>query len=104
VYHYRQLEDTLTYIYIYVLLNNNVVIKQKIHEDDRMAAKTQLMIHTAKHNDCILQICLWQTKRQRRVNNSVSNGCSFGPGRFYSSAWQRPYPIIKQQFLSEPSL
>jgi len=29
---------------------------------------------------------------------SVSNGSSFGPGRFYRSAWQRPYPIKNRRF------
>jgi hypothetical protein len=32
-------------------------------------------------------------RRQIRGPGSVSNGSSFGPGRFYRSAWQRPYPI-----------
>ena len=29
---------------------------------------------------------------------SVSNGSSFGPGRFYRSAWQRPYHIKNRRF------
>jgi hypothetical protein len=29
---------------------------------------------------------------------SVSNGSSFGPGQFYRSAWQRPYPIKNRRF------
>jgi len=29
---------------------------------------------------------------------SVSNGSSFRPGRFYWSAWQRPYPIKNRRF------
>jgi len=32
------------------------------------------------------------------VAPSVSNGSSFGPGRFYRSAWQRPYPIKNRRF------
>ena len=28
----------------------------------------------------------------------VSNGSSFGPGRIYRSAWQRPYPIKNRRF------
>jgi hypothetical protein len=28
----------------------------------------------------------------------VSNGSSFGPGQFYRSAWDRPYPIKNRQF------
>jgi hypothetical protein len=28
----------------------------------------------------------------------VSNGSSFGPGRFYRSAWQWPYPIKNRRF------
>jgi len=30
--------------------------------------------------------------------NSVNNGSSFGPGRFYRSAWQQPYHINNQRF------
>jgi hypothetical protein len=29
---------------------------------------------------------------------SVSNGSSFGPGGYYRSAWQRPYPIKNRRF------
>ena len=32
------------------------------------------------------------------VDTSVSNGSSFGPGRFYRSAWQQPYPIKNRRF------
>jgi hypothetical protein len=28
------------------------------------------------------------------ITYSVSNGSSFGPGRFYRSAWQRPYLVF----------
>jgi len=35
-------------IYLYVLLKKNVVIKEKVHEDDRMAAKTPLIIYYAE--------------------------------------------------------
>jgi len=30
--------------------------------------------------------------------SSVSNGSSFGPGGYYRSAWQRPYPIKNRRF------
>jgi len=33
-----------------------------------------------------------------RAAIGVSNGSSFGPGRFYRSAWQRPYPIKNRRF------
>jgi hypothetical protein len=32
------------------------------------------------------------------IQCSVSNSSSFGPGRFYRSAWQRPYPIKNRRF------
>jgi len=32
------------------------------------------------------------------VLDSVSNGSRFGPGRFYRSAWQWPYPIKNRRF------
>ena len=35
------------------------------------------------------------------VTCSVSNGSSFGPGRFYRSAWQRPYPIKNRRFFKQ---
>jgi hypothetical protein len=31
-------------------------------------------------------------------STSVNNGTSFGPGRFYRSAWQLPYPIKNRPF------
>jgi len=31
-------------------------------------------------------------------NASFSNGSSFGPSRFYRSAWQQPYPIKNRRF------
>jgi len=48
--------------YIYLLLRKNMVIKKKVPEDYRKAAKTPLIIHYAKWNDCILQIRKWQTQ------------------------------------------
>jgi len=29
---------------------------------------------------------------------SVGNGSSFGPGQFYRSLWQRPYPMKNRRF------
>jgi len=34
----------------------------------------------------------------RSTQVSVSNGSSFGPGRFYRSVWQWPYPIKNRRF------
>jgi len=34
-------------------------MKEKVHEDDRMAAKTPSMIYYAKLNDNISWICPW---------------------------------------------
>jgi len=34
----------------------------------------------------------------RRVMLSVSNSSTFGPGRFYMSVWQWPYPITNRRF------
>jgi len=70
-YHYLQLADTLKYILknIYTLLNNNVVIKENVHEEDRTAAKRPLLIFNAKVNGCILRIHPWQNERQQSVNN-----------------------------------
>jgi len=39
-----------------------------------------------------------------RPASSVRNGPSFGPGGYYRSAWQRPYPIKIDDFSSESSL
>ena len=51
------------------MLQNNVVIKENVHEEDRMAAKRLLQIFDAKVNGCILQICPWQNECQWSVNN-----------------------------------
>jgi len=41
---------------------------------------------------------LYENKRDNIANTSVSNGSSFGPGGYYRSAWQRPYPIKNRRF------
>ena len=56
-------------INLYVLLKNNLLMKEKVHEDSTMAATTPLMISQAKFNDSILWIRPWQNERQRSVNN-----------------------------------
>jgi len=48
---------------------NNVVIKEKVDEDYRMAAKTPLLMYYAKSNGCILGIHPWQNERQQSVND-----------------------------------
>jgi len=56
MYHYLPLAHTLTYILkdiLYGLLKNNVVIKGKVDENDRMAAKTPLVILYGKLNSGI---------------------------------------------------
>jgi len=42
-------------------------MKEKIHEDDRKAAKTPLMIFLARFNDCTLWIHLSQNECQLNV-------------------------------------
>ena len=59
-------------IYLYVLLKNNVVMKEKVHEDGTKAAKTPITIYYAKLNDNILWICQWQNECQQNVNNCWS--------------------------------
>ena len=54
---------------MYVLLKNKEVIKEKVYENDRKAAKTPLSIYYAKWNDRTLQICLWQIECQQSLNN-----------------------------------
>jgi len=56
-------------IYVYRLLKNNVVIKEKVHEDDRMDAKTPLLIFNAKLNSCILRIHPLQNECEWSVNH-----------------------------------
>jgi len=43
-----------------VLLKNNVVIKERVHENNTKAAKIPLTIYYDKWNNCILQIGAWQ--------------------------------------------
>jgi len=61
-----------------VLLKNNVVIKKKVHEDDRKAVKTPLLIDYTKQNDWMLPIGLEQSERPQSENNfwsSMSGNC-----------------------------
>jgi hypothetical protein len=68
---------------IYALLNNNVFIKENVHEEDRMAAKRSLLIFHAKMNGCRLLIHRWQNERQRSVNDFwpciMGNQCALWP-------------------------
>ena len=41
---------------------------------------------------------LFHSKGSLSLRISVSNGSSFGPGGYYRSAWQRPYPIKNRRF------
>ena len=52
-----------------MLVKNNAVIKQWVHENYRKAAKTPLPINYVKWNDCILQIRPWQIECQQSVND-----------------------------------
>ena len=45
------------------------MIKEKVHEDNRKADKTPLMIYYTNWNNWILRICLWQNERQPSVNH-----------------------------------
>jgi len=45
------------------------VINETVHEDGTKAAKTPLMIYSAKLHYNILSICQWQNEGQRSVNN-----------------------------------
>ena len=56
-------------MYVYVLLKNNVVIKEKVHEDDRTTANTALLIYYAKLNASILRIHLGQKEHQRSITD-----------------------------------
>jgi len=56
-------------ICFYGLLKNNVVIKEKVYEDDRMAAKTPLQILYAKLNSRILRVHPLQNMRPQSVND-----------------------------------
>jgi len=52
---------------------NNVVIKENVHEDNRKAAKTWLLIFYATLNSCILRIRPLQNERQHSVNHFWSS-------------------------------
>jgi len=69
IYNLKTLWSIFWRMYLYVLLTNNVVMKETIHEDGTKAAKTPLMIYYAKLNDNILWKDAWQNERQWRVNN-----------------------------------
>ena len=56
-------------MYLYELLKNNVVMREKVHEDSTKAAKTLAKIYCAKLNDNILWICPGQNECQLSVNN-----------------------------------
>jgi len=56
IYNLRTLNSTILRIYLYVLLKNNVVIKEKVNENTRKAAKTMWTIDYAKPYDSILWI------------------------------------------------
>jgi len=48
---------------------NNVLMKEKVYEDDTKAAKSPLMIYYAKIRDNIFWIRPWQNERQRSFNH-----------------------------------
>jgi hypothetical protein len=87
--------DTLEYILkeIYTLLKNNVVIKENVHEEDRPAAKSPLLIFYAKVNGSILRICPWQNKRQWSVSD-------FWPGIVVTHCAMRPLKSIYEVLTS----
>jgi hypothetical protein len=45
-------------IYLYAQLKNNVVINEKIHEEDRTTTKTHLLMFYATVNGWLMQIRL----------------------------------------------
>jgi len=45
------------------------MIKEKVNENARKAAKTMYRIYHAKSDDCIARKSPWQNERQRSVNN-----------------------------------
>jgi len=68
----RILKSLFYRIYLYVSLKNNVVIKKKVNENARKAAKSTWMMDYVKSNDWILLIQPWQNERQRSINNPWS--------------------------------
>jgi len=60
-------------IYIYVLLKHNIVIKKKVNENARKAAKTMWMMDCAKLIDHVLYIQPGQNERQRSINDCWSS-------------------------------
>jgi len=59
-------------IYLYVLLKNNVVFKNKVNENTRQAARTMWTQDCANWNDCIMWINPWQNEHQWSVNGFSS--------------------------------
>ena len=72
MYYYPQFADTLKHILkvIFIcIIKNNIVMKEKVHDDVRKAAKTPSMIYHAEGNDNILWTCPWENESQWRVND-----------------------------------
>jgi hypothetical protein len=67
-YNYRTFYRTSKSIYLHHLLENNAVIKKKVHENNKMAAKTELVIYYGKSCDSILRICPWHSDCQWSVD------------------------------------
>jgi len=84
-------------IYIYVLLRNNGVIKEIVHEDDRKAAKIPLMIYYAKWNECIVLISPREKMGQRSINDCWScTSCN------YKVIWSLLYIIkVSDAYISQ---
>jgi hypothetical protein len=45
------------------------VINENIHEEDRMTAKTELLMYYTKVNGCMMWIPMWQNVRGWRVKD-----------------------------------
>jgi hypothetical protein len=66
----------------------------------------KLVMWRPKHIKTEGMVCVGLGQKRRlfidlfriRFTTSVSNGSSFGPGGYYRSAWQRPYPIKNRRF------
>jgi len=56
-YNYQPFYRTSKSIYLNHLRENHAVIKKIVHENDKMAAKTVLVIYYGKSSDSILRIC-----------------------------------------------
>ena len=66
-------------------------MKENVHEDDRKAAKTPLLVGYAKTNDYILWIHLWQNEHQWSANGFWScilgNWSGDSLGTFIHEVW-----------------